>query len=110
MTARTDAGFSLVEALVAMVLLGTIVTGLATVTAQWLPNWSRGLASVQRNELLTRGLERLAGIGHAFRNAPGRVAIVGSGRMDEQDLDDAVFRPPVKQRPRRLLHTPQYKR
>lgn len=55
----TQAGFSLIEALVAMALMGTVLAGLATVTAQWLPNWSRGFASVQRNELLEHGLERL---------------------------------------------------
>jgi len=59
--ARTaEAGFSLIEVLVAMVLLATIVSGLATVTAQWLPNWSRGFASVQRSDLLARGVERAA--------------------------------------------------
>ncbi len=52
-------GFSLIEALVAMALMGAVLAGLATVTAQWLPNWSRGFAGVQRNELLERGLERL---------------------------------------------------
>ena len=61
MTARAqaaEAGFSLIEVLVAMVLLGTIVAGLATITAQWLPNWSRGFASVQRDDVLTRSIER----------------------------------------------------
>jgi general secretion pathway protein J len=53
-----EAGFSLIEVLVAMVLLATIVSGLATVTAQWLPNWSRGFASVERSDVLTRGIER----------------------------------------------------
>ncbi len=56
-----QAGFSLIEALVAVALMGTVLAGLATVTAQWLPNWSRGFASVQRNELLERGAERLIG-------------------------------------------------
>ncbi len=55
----SQAGFSLIEALVAMALMGTVLAGLATVTAQWLPNWSRGFASVQRTELLQRGVERL---------------------------------------------------
>ena len=61
MTPRThaaEAGFSLIEVLVAMALLATIVSGLATVTAQWLPNWRRGFASVQRSDVLTRGIER----------------------------------------------------
>lgn len=54
-----QAGFSLIEALVAMALMGMVMAGLATVTAQWLPNWSRGFASVQRNQLLERGIDRL---------------------------------------------------
>jgi len=53
------AGFTLVEALVAMVLMGMIMASLATITAQWLPNWNRGFAHVQRTELFGRGLERL---------------------------------------------------
>jgi general secretion pathway protein J len=50
------AGFTLVEALVATVLLAA----LATVTAQWLPNWNRGFVRVQRTELLAIAIERLA--------------------------------------------------
>ena len=53
------AGFTLVEALVATVLMGMILTALATVTAQWLPNWNRGFARVQRAELLDFALERM---------------------------------------------------
>ena len=55
----SQAGFSLIEALVAMALMGMVLAGLGTVTAQWLPNWSRGFASVQRNAVLERGMERL---------------------------------------------------
>lgn len=55
----SQAGFSLIEALVAMALLGMVLGGLASVTAQWLPNWNRGFASVQRNAVLARGLDRL---------------------------------------------------
>jgi general secretion pathway protein J len=54
------AGFTLVEALVAMVLMGVILTALATITAQWLPNWSRGFARVQQSELLAVALDRIA--------------------------------------------------
>ncbi len=54
------AGFTLVEALVATLLMGMIVTALATVTAQWLPNWNRGFVRVQRTELLAIAIERLA--------------------------------------------------
>jgi general secretion pathway protein J len=53
------AGFTLVEALVATLLMAMILTALATVTAQWLPNWNRGLARVQRTQLLAIAVERL---------------------------------------------------
>jgi general secretion pathway protein J len=55
----TDAGFTLIEALVATALMATILAALATITAQWLPNWNRGLGRVQRSEHLALGLERL---------------------------------------------------
>ena len=54
------AGFTLVEALVATLLMGMILAALATVTAQWLPNWNRGFVRVQRAELLSIAIERLA--------------------------------------------------
>jgi general secretion pathway protein J len=53
------AGFSLVEALVAMALMGLVLTGLALVTAQWLPNWQRGLTRVQQSELLALAIDRI---------------------------------------------------
>jgi general secretion pathway protein J len=56
---RNDAGFTLVEAVLATALMAMILAAIATVTAQWLPNWNRGFASVQRNELFTLGFERL---------------------------------------------------
>lgn len=55
------AGFTLLEALVATALMGMILAALATITAQWLPNWNRGIVRVQRNELVALGLDRLAG-------------------------------------------------
>ena len=54
------AGFTLLEALMAVALMAAILGSLATITAQWLPNWNRGFASVQRSELVALGLERLA--------------------------------------------------
>ena len=54
------AGFTLVEALVATLLMGLILTALATVTGQWLPNWNRGFARVQRTATLAIAVERLA--------------------------------------------------
>ena len=58
---RSEAGFTLLEALVAMALMGVIMGALATVTAQWLPNWNRGFMRVQRNEQVAIALDRLVG-------------------------------------------------
>jgi general secretion pathway protein J len=58
-TRRRIAGFTLVEALLATALMGAILAAIATVTAQWLPNWNRGFERVQRSEALTAGLERI---------------------------------------------------
>lgn len=56
---RRIAGFTMVEALLATALMGVILAAIATVTAQWLPNWNRGFERVQRVELLAVGLERI---------------------------------------------------
>jgi general secretion pathway protein J len=53
------AGFTLIEALVSIALTGVILSAVATITAQWLPNWDRGFARVQGSEALALGLERL---------------------------------------------------
>jgi general secretion pathway protein J len=55
-----EAGFTLIEVLMATLLMTVILGALATVTAQWLPNWNRGMARVQRAERLAIGLERIA--------------------------------------------------
>src|SRR5262249_13335153 len=52
-------GFTLVEALVATLLMAMILAALATVTAQWLPGWNRGFVRLQRSELVAVALERL---------------------------------------------------
>jgi general secretion pathway protein J len=57
--ASDDAGFTLMEALVAVTLMGIVLAALATITAQWLPNWNRGFARTQRNELVSTALDRL---------------------------------------------------
>jgi general secretion pathway protein J len=54
-----QAGFTLIEMLVALILMVGILVALATITSQWLPNWSRGFAHVQRTEVFAQGLERL---------------------------------------------------
>ena len=52
-------GFTLIETLIATALMVAVLAALATVTAQWLPNWNRGFARVQRSDLLAVGLERI---------------------------------------------------
>jgi general secretion pathway protein J len=54
------AGFTLLEAMLSLALVAGIVAALATVTAQWLPNWRRSFADLQRADLLSLGLERIA--------------------------------------------------
>ena len=54
-----EAGFTLIEVLVATLLMTVILAALATVTSQWLPNWNRGMAHVQRAERLALGLDRI---------------------------------------------------
>jgi general secretion pathway protein J len=54
-------GFTLIEALIAVALMGIVLGSFATLTAQWLPNWNRGFARVQRTELLGIALDRLVG-------------------------------------------------
>mgnify|MGYP002757322212 CR=1 FL=1 len=56
---QAEAGFTLLEALVAVALMGLILSALGAVTAQWLSNWNRGLFRIQRNEKLAIVLDRL---------------------------------------------------
>jgi general secretion pathway protein J len=57
---QADAGFTMIEVLVAIALTGLILGALVAVTAQWMPNWSRGLVQVQRVEQVAIALDRLA--------------------------------------------------
>jgi general secretion pathway protein J len=45
--------------MLAVALTAAIMLALATLTAQWLPNWRRGFDSLQRADLLSLGLERI---------------------------------------------------
>ena len=54
-----EAGFTLVEMLIATVLMMFILTLLMTVTAQWLPNWNRGMARMERDERFAFSLNRM---------------------------------------------------
>ena len=56
-----EAGFSLLEALISLALMGVIVGALGMVSAQWLPNWRSSHLRLQRVELLNLGLERIIG-------------------------------------------------
>jgi general secretion pathway protein J len=53
------AGFTLIEALLATLLMAIIMGTLAQVTSQWLRNWNRGFARIQSEDLLAVGLDRL---------------------------------------------------
>lgn len=57
---QVDAGFTMIEVLVAIALMGLILGALVAVTAQWMPNWTRGLVQVQRTEQVAIALDRLA--------------------------------------------------
>ena len=53
-------GFSLIETLAALALTGLVLSALATITAQWLPNWNRGIDRIQRSELVGIAMQRIA--------------------------------------------------
>jgi general secretion pathway protein J len=55
-----EGGFTLIEALVALALTGLVLSALATLTAQWLPNWNRGIDRIQQSELVGIAMQRIA--------------------------------------------------
>lgn len=55
-----EAGFTLIEALVALALTGLVLSALATLTAQYLPNWNRGIDRIQQSELIGISMQRIA--------------------------------------------------
>lgn len=76
-----NAGFTLVEALVATLLMGLILAALATVTSQWLPSWNRGFVKLQRTELAAEGLDRLT-------DDLGEAEFISAGAGNEPPLFD----------------------
>jgi general secretion pathway protein J len=58
--ASGEAGFSLIEMLIALALMGLVLSSLATITAQWLPAWNRGVDRIQRTEMLGLALRRVS--------------------------------------------------
>ena len=68
-------GFTLIEALVAIALMGVILAALTSITSQWLPNWNRGIARAQRSELVRVAIDQLiADIGASEFIPPNRDA------------------------------------
>jgi prepilin-type N-terminal cleavage/methylation domain-containing protein len=55
-----EGGFTLIEAIVALALMSLVLYALANITAQWLPNWNRGVGRVQRAEAIGVALQRMA--------------------------------------------------
>ena len=54
-----ESGFTLIETLVALALMGLVLSALASLTAQWLPNWNRGLERIQRSEMISMALQQI---------------------------------------------------
>jgi general secretion pathway protein J len=54
-----EAGFTLIETLVALALMGLVLSALANITSQWLPNWNRGMERIQRSEAIGLALQRI---------------------------------------------------
>jgi general secretion pathway protein J len=60
---RTDngqSGFTLIEALAAMALMGLIMSAIAGIASQWLPSWNRGFDRIQRSEAIGTALDRIS--------------------------------------------------
>jgi general secretion pathway protein J len=54
-----SAGFTLIETLIALLLLSLVVGSLASISAEWLPNWKRGLVRAKTSEKIAIALDRL---------------------------------------------------
>src|SRR5579872_443018 len=54
-----ECGFTLMETLAALALMGLVLSALASLTAQWLPNWNRGLDRIQRSEMIGMALQQI---------------------------------------------------
>lgn len=55
-----EAGFSLIEALAALALMGVVLSSLALIAGQWLPAWKRVYDRVHRSESLIIAFDRVA--------------------------------------------------
>jgi general secretion pathway protein J len=54
-----EGGFTLIEAIAALALMGLVLSALASITAQWLPNWNRGVGRIQRGEAIAVAMQRI---------------------------------------------------
>jgi general secretion pathway protein J len=55
-----EGGFTLIETIVALALMGLVLSALASITAQWLPSWNRGVDRIQRSEEIGTALQRIS--------------------------------------------------
>jgi general secretion pathway protein J len=85
-----EAGFTLIEVLLATLLMTVILAALATVTAQWLPNWNRGMARVQRAERLAIGLDRIVADLSVAMNGDAKVPLFEGSELAVTFLRTAV--------------------
>src|SRR5438045_9756697 len=80
-----EGGFTLIETLVALALMGLVLSALANLTARWLPNWNRGLERIQRSELIGIALQRigadLAAAEYVPANRDGRRPLFDGSEM-----------------------------
>jgi general secretion pathway protein J len=54
------AGFTLLEAIVALLLIGLVLSALSNLAGQWIPSWKHGLSRLRTSEGLALALGRLA--------------------------------------------------
>ncbi len=92
-------GFTLFEALVAVALMGLILSILAVVTAQWVPHWRAGFQRLQQAELARLALDRIV----ADLSAAEFIAPIGSQQILFYGSASTVtfVRSPVGPRPSR---------
>ena len=82
-----EAGFTLLEVVVTIALMGLIVGALATVTGQWFQTWKRSLLRVQRNEKVAIALDRLVtDLSAALYVSPERLSKSPAFRGDEKSV------------------------
>jgi general secretion pathway protein J len=55
-----EGGFTLIETIVALALMGLVLSALASITAQWLPSWNRGIDRIQRSEEIGTAMQRIS--------------------------------------------------